>query len=44
VWEIFVSANRSHLIAAFMGVWLGAASHTVTDLLGSFLKSLRKAF
>ncbi|HXG68885.1 MAG TPA: metal-binding protein [Blastocatellia bacterium] len=42
VWEIFVSANRSHLIAAFVGLWLGAASHTVTDFLGSLLKSARK--
>lgn len=42
VWEALISANRSYLIAAFAGLWLGAASHSVADLLGSFLKSVRK--
>jgi uncharacterized metal-binding protein len=27
------------LAAIFLGLWLGAASHTVTDLIGTFLKT-----
>jgi uncharacterized metal-binding protein len=29
------------LTAVFIGLWLGAASHTVTDLIGTFLKTGR---
>lgn len=43
VWEIFISVERSYLIAGFVGLWIGAASHTVTDVLGSFFKSARKS-
>lgn len=44
VWEIFAPIRRDYLIAAFIGLWIGAASHTVTDVLGSFFKSVKKSF
>ncbi|HEY7546156.1 MAG TPA: DUF2227 family putative metal-binding protein, partial [Blastocatellia bacterium] len=43
VWEILVPVRRSYLIAAFAGLWAGASSHTATDVLGSFFKSVRKS-
>lgn len=43
VWEIFTPIKRSYLIAAFAGLWLGATSHTISDVLGSFFKSVRKS-
>ena len=44
VWEIIAPIKRDYLIAAFLGLWIGAASHTVTDVLGSFFKSVKKSF
>ena len=29
------------LVTVFLGIWLGAASHTVTDIAGSFIKTGR---
>ncbi len=43
VWEILTPIRRSYLLAAFIGLWIGATSHTVTDVLGSFFKSVRKS-
>ncbi|HXG92215.1 MAG TPA: metal-binding protein [Blastocatellia bacterium] len=43
VWEIFAPIKRSYLIAAFAGLWIGATSHTVSDVLGSFFKSVRRS-
>lgn len=43
VWEILSPIKRSYLIAAFVGLWLGATSHTISDVLGSFFKSVRKS-
>lgn len=39
----WVTANLGHqfLPAVFAGMWLGAASHTVTDIAGSFVKTGR---
>jgi hypothetical protein len=31
----------STLVAAFVGVWAGAASHTFTDIAGSYIKTGR---
>jgi uncharacterized metal-binding protein len=35
--------KRSYLLAAFAGLWVGATSHTVSDVLGSFFKSIKKS-
>lgn len=43
VWEIFSPIKRNYLIAAFVGLWIGATSHTVSDVLGSFFKSVRRS-
>jgi uncharacterized metal-binding protein len=43
VWEIFAPIRRNYLIAAFIGLWIGATSHTAADLLGSFFKSVRRS-
>lgn len=43
VWSFFAPLNRSYLIATFIGLWVGATSHTVTDVLGSFFKSVKKS-
>ena len=43
VWEIFSPIKRNYLIAAFIGLWVGATSHTVSDVLGSFFKSVRRS-
>jgi len=43
VWEIFSPIKRNYLIAAFIGLWIGATSHTVSDVLGSFFKSVRRS-
>jgi uncharacterized metal-binding protein len=43
VWEIFAPIKRNYLIAAFIGLWVGATSHTVSDVLGSFFKSVRRS-
>ncbi len=41
----FIRANfgEHFLVFAFLGLWLGAASHTFTDLAGSFIKTGRVA-
>jgi uncharacterized metal-binding protein len=43
VWETLAPIKRDYLIAAFAGLWAGASSHTVADVLGSFFKSVRKS-
>lgn len=43
VWQVFNEINRSYLIAAFVGLWVGATSHTVSDVLGSFFKSVGRS-
>jgi uncharacterized metal-binding protein len=43
VWEVVASVRRNYLIAALIGLWLGATSHTVADVLGSFFKSVRRS-
>jgi uncharacterized metal-binding protein len=43
LWEILSPIKRDYLIAAFAGLWLGATSHTISDVLGSFFKSVRKS-
>ena len=43
VWKVFSEIKRSYLIAAFIGLWVGATSHTVSDVLGSFFKSVRRS-
>lgn len=43
VWELFAPINRDYLIAAFAGLWVGATSHTVSDVLGSFFKSVKRS-
>ena len=49
VWAPIGSFVTNHLggsefyLLAFIGVWLGAASHTFTDLAGSFIKTGRVA-
>ncbi|HKY03859.1 MAG TPA: metal-binding protein [Blastocatellia bacterium] len=43
VWEVLAPIRRNYLIAAFAGLWVGATSHTVSDVLGSFFKSVKKS-
>lgn len=43
LWDILAPVKRSYLIAAFAGLWMGATSHTVSDVLGSFFKSVKKS-
>lgn len=43
MWEIFKPIKREYLIAAFAGLWIGAASHTASDVLGSFFKSVKRS-
>ncbi len=43
VWELVASVKRNYFIAALVGLWLGATSHTVSDVLGSFFKSVRRS-
>ncbi|MFP5262573.1 MAG: metal-binding protein [Blastocatellia bacterium] len=43
VWEVLSPIRRNYLIAAFLGLWVGATSHTVSDVLGSFFKSVRRS-
>lgn len=43
VWEIVSPIKRGYLITAFAGLWVGASSHTITDVLGSFFKSVKKS-
>ena len=46
VWQTIGEFVRSHfgehfLLFVFLGLWLGAASHTFTDVAGSFIKTGR---
>jgi uncharacterized metal-binding protein len=43
VWEVIVSFKRNVLIATLAGLWIGATSHIVSDVLGSFFKSVRRS-
>jgi uncharacterized metal-binding protein len=43
LWEILSPIKRDYLIAAFVGLWIGATSHTVSDVLGSFFKSVKRS-
>jgi uncharacterized metal-binding protein len=43
VWEILSPIKRDYLIAAFAGLWTGATSHTLSDVIGSFFKSVRRS-
>jgi uncharacterized metal-binding protein len=43
VWEAVASVKRNYLIATLAGLWVGATSHTVSDVLGSFFKSVRRS-
>src|ERR1044071_7172671 len=43
VWEIFSPIRRDFIIATFIGLWIGATTHTVSDVLGSFFKSVRRS-
>jgi len=37
------AVGRNFLVLSFIGLWLGAASHTFTDMAGSFVKTGRIA-
>jgi uncharacterized metal-binding protein len=46
IWETIGLYVRTHfgqdfLLVLFAGLWLGAASHTLTDMAGSFIKTGR---
>jgi uncharacterized metal-binding protein len=43
MWEILKPIKHQYLIAAFAGLWIGAASHTASDVLGSFFKSVKRS-
>ena len=43
LWEIFKPIKREYLLAAFAGLWVGAASHTASDVVGSFFKSVKRS-
>jgi uncharacterized metal-binding protein len=43
MWEILKPIKREYLLAAFAGLWIGAASHTASDVLGSFFKSIKRS-
>ena len=40
VWAVVSGVEPTCSIAAFAGLWLGAASHTIADVVGSALKSI----
>jgi uncharacterized metal-binding protein len=42
--RMFAAADRRLLLVAFIGLWWGAATHTLSDVLGSALKSMFKTF
>lgn len=42
IWEAICQVNKKYLVAALAGLWIGSASHTLADLIGSFLKGLRR--
>lgn len=41
IWE---STDKQYFRAGFIGLWLGAAAHTVTDVFGSIAKMIWKSF
>src|SRR5882724_9332049 len=43
-WGLLSTIDRSYLIAAFIGAWWGAASHTLSDLIFSIGKQTKKIF
>lgn len=43
IWELISQVNRKYLVAGLAGLWIGAASHTLADLIGTFLRSLRRS-
>lgn len=48
IWQSFGEWTRAHFgehffLTIFVGLWLGAASHTFTDMAGSFIKTGRIA-
>ncbi len=43
IWEIFKPIRRDYLLAAFAGLWLGAASHTASDVISSFFKMVKRS-
>ena len=43
-WQLIANSTRKHLgenflIFAFIGMWIGAASHTITDLIITYIKT-----
>jgi uncharacterized metal-binding protein len=44
VWQTIRSVEPRYLIAAFLGLWWGAASHTLTDWLHGLWTSTKKIF
>jgi len=43
-WQFISRINRNYLLAAFIGAWCGAASHTLSDLIFSVGKQTKKIF
>ena len=43
VWEIFKPIRREYLLASFIGLWVGAASHTASDVISSFFKMVKRS-
>ena len=43
VWEIFKPIRREYLLASFVGLWVGAASHTASDVISSFFKMVKRS-
>jgi uncharacterized metal-binding protein len=44
MWRLFRAVDGKVWLVAFLGLWWGAATHTLTDVIGSALKSLFKTF
>lgn len=44
VWDILRSIERRYLVAALLGLWWGATTHTLTDWLHSVWTSAKKMF
>ncbi len=42
--RLFAAADRKLLLVTFIGLWWGAATHTISDVLGSALKSMFRTF
>ena len=43
VWEVIAPVRRSYSLAVLIGLWAGATSHIVSDVLGSFFKSVGRS-